>query len=380
MNYAGLNNLKTDDSPDFIWTHIKSANGYKRIYWIPYLQEIKEKSAGKWHLKYHGGVLDLDLNLVDSIMIYGKDGTVSIEFLNECIKFNVLVILHKRTSKDIGVFYNGNTSASTANLVNQIIARENKIKSCYIAKVLVKYQIQQRQEFLSFLGKEGYFMSSSFFKRLSACKSVESVRYLESQAALKYWNMFFKYIESSVNTKQVTNPFHDISSATALPLQLDNTRRGVGPVQDALNAGSVFLTGVILRWIVLHRLSPAHGYLHVDSSYEGLVFDLIEPFRWIIELSVLKAVESGGLDLLVSRSIENIKALLESSAYFNTGQTSLYKTAMHGIVLSLIAYLKGSSPRFVVPVKTVPSKKLRKPLFRMPGPPQQKKIKTPRNQ
>lgn len=124
-----------------------------------------------------------------------------------------------------------------------------------------------------------------------------------------------------------------------------------------------------MRWILHHRLSPAHGYLHVDSGYEGLVFDLIEPFRWMIEKAVLDAIQKEGTNLLVSRSINNLKQLLEQTVYINTGQHSQYKTTLHGIVLSLVSYLKGTSPRFVVPVECEPSKKLRKPLFRLPGPP-----------
>lgn len=381
MNNANpVETLKQKDSPDFIWTHVKSASGYKRIYWIPYLVEIKDKSAGIWLVKYHGGEIELDLNIVDSLMFYGKDGAISIEFLGECAKHKILILMHRRTSKDVGIFYNGNTSSTTINLVKQILARENKIKACYIAKVLVREQIQQRQVYFKELGENGFFMSSSFFKRLAAVKTVDEVRVLESQAALRFWNMFFAKTQELLKTSGVAegNPLVSFKEDHSTHSNFVQTRRGAGPIQDALNACSVFLTGIVLRWVLLHRLSPAHGYLHVNSGYEGLVFDLVEPFRWLIEKAVLDAIKTNGLNYLVSRAIDNLKFELEKTVYINTGQYAQNKTAIHGIVLSLVAYLKGSSPRFVVPVQSTPSKKLRKPLFRLPGPPSSPRIKTKR--
>jgi CRISPR-associated protein Cas1 len=47
-------------------------------------------------------------------------------------------------------------------------------------------------------------------------------------------------------------------------------------------------------------LEPAVGFLHDLSDYqtkESLAYDLQEPFRWLIDLSVVHAFESGLLDL-----------------------------------------------------------------------------------
>jgi len=47
-------------------------------------------------------------------------------------------------------------------------------------------------------------------------------------------------------------------------------------------------------------LEPSVGFLHDFSDYqtkESLVYDLQEPFRWLVDLSVVHAFESGALDL-----------------------------------------------------------------------------------
>jgi CRISPR-associated protein Cas1 len=47
-------------------------------------------------------------------------------------------------------------------------------------------------------------------------------------------------------------------------------------------------------------LEPSIGFLHDYSDYQtkqSLVYDLQEPFRWLVDVTVLKAIESGVLDL-----------------------------------------------------------------------------------
>jgi CRISPR-associated protein Cas1 len=71
-------------------------------------------------------------------------------------------------------------------------------------------------------------------------------------------------------------------------------------VNVALNYGYGFLEGECLRGINSVGLEPAIGFLHDVSNYQtkqSLVYDLQEPFRWLVDLTVLRAFESGILDL-----------------------------------------------------------------------------------
>ena len=71
-------------------------------------------------------------------------------------------------------------------------------------------------------------------------------------------------------------------------------------VKLALNYGYGFLEGECRRAINTVGLEPSVGFLHDFSDYQtkqSLVYDLQEPFRWLIDLTVMQAFESGCLDV-----------------------------------------------------------------------------------
>jgi CRISPR-associated protein Cas1 len=72
------------------------------------------------------------------------------------------------------------------------------------------------------------------------------------------------------------------------------------PVNMALNYGYDFLEGECRRAINAVGLEPAVGFLHDFGDYQtkqSLVYDLQEPFRWLVDVSAVDAFESGALDL-----------------------------------------------------------------------------------
>jgi CRISPR-associated protein Cas1 len=72
------------------------------------------------------------------------------------------------------------------------------------------------------------------------------------------------------------------------------------PVNLALNYGYGFLEAECRMAINVVGLEPSVGFLHDFSNYQtkqSLVYDLQEPFRWLVDLSVVQAFESGALDL-----------------------------------------------------------------------------------
>jgi CRISPR-associated protein Cas1 len=72
------------------------------------------------------------------------------------------------------------------------------------------------------------------------------------------------------------------------------------PVSAALNYGYGFLEGECRRAINAVGLEAALGFLHDSSDYQtkqSLAYDLQEPFRWLVDLSVIQAFESKVLDL-----------------------------------------------------------------------------------
>ena len=104
-------------------------------------------------------------------------------------------------------------------------------------------------------------------------------------------------------------------------------------------------------------MSPCHGYLHQPTTYPALVYDLIEPYRYIIEESVKEAIKKYDFDTkekLVGASIEAIKRHLENRVYVPaTHQSVAEKNLLHGVVMALRSYLIGETKRFVIPIAGV---------------------------
>jgi CRISPR-associated protein Cas1 len=71
------------------------------------------------------------------------------------------------------------------------------------------------------------------------------------------------------------------------------------PFNAVLNFGYAILQGEVRKAVNSVGLEPSLAFLHDFSDYqtESLVYDLQEPFRWLVDLSVIHAFESGMLDL-----------------------------------------------------------------------------------
>jgi CRISPR-associated protein Cas1 len=72
------------------------------------------------------------------------------------------------------------------------------------------------------------------------------------------------------------------------------------PVNLALNYAYGVLEGECRRAVNAVGLEPSVGFLHEASGYQtkqSLVYDLQEPFRWLADVAVMEAYESGVLDL-----------------------------------------------------------------------------------
>ena len=78
-----------------------------------------------------------------------------------------------------------------------------------------------------------------------------------------------------------------------------------------LNYGYGFLEGECRKAINAVGLEPSVGFLHDFSDYQtkqSLAYDLQEPFRWLVDLSVIQAFESGLLSCMISISQGTITA------------------------------------------------------------------------
>ena len=307
--------------PDSIWTWQSNKRSAKLSLWLPYVSGAEKVARGAWRFTYNGGEIDADLSKLDCVMFYGASGAVPVALIDELAARRVPLLVHRRNIGRPAVFLPAPRADADDILSRQILARSNATKRGYIARTLVRERFRAVDDLLPVAG--------SAYGRLAQLRNLKQVRVWEAEHARRYWMLYFE---------RLGHP--------------GLARREKGPLQSALDAGSMFLSGVILRWVLVHRLSPSHGFLHEGTDYMGLVYDLMEPARYMIERAAARACEGGGVESgeLTKRTLSSLKRSLDTVVYVPaTRQFVRRKNLLHGGVLALRAYLNGDMRRFVVP-------------------------------
>lgn len=330
---------------DSVWTWSSSKTG-KVSLWLPYFDRVepsRTRDKDTFRFVFKGGEITAALKRIEFIMLYGASGHIPIEFLDRLSVYRIPLMIHRRNMPSPYLFFPDAGADPKDVLTHQVVFRENKIRSTYIARTLIAARFRSMEYLIP--------ISDTVWKKLTKCRSVTAIRLLEAEVTQRYWSAF--YFRLGLNGEVVR-------------------RDREHPVNKALNAASYFVSGILLRWVLFHKLSPEHGYLHEQTAYPSLVFDLIEPYRYLFEQAVLGAHPHGGLsegDWLTGKTISYLKETLEEPAYVPaTRQTVRKKNLLHGGVMALRAYLIGDMKRLVIPVER--KKQGGRPLkvsFKMPG-------------
>jgi CRISPR/Cas system-associated endonuclease Cas1 len=194
-------------------------------------------------------------------------------------------------------------------------------KSAYIARRLLKTKFQSMAWLTPPL---------SFPKEW---QTVNDMRQIEARHGRNFWEKYYQ--KFGYPTSQRRNNDNDVSKV--------------------LNAVSKFVSGIVLRWVLYHRLSPYHGFLHSPTDYPSLVYDLMEPYRGHIYKRVMEAMKEAE-EVSVGIAIEAVKELLDEEVYTDaTRQIVTFHELLHESVLALRAYLLGEASRFIVPTPDQPN-------------------------
>lgn len=122
--------------------------------------------------------------------------------------------------------------------------------------------------------------------KLGNVSSVGQLRTVEGRVALRYWEAFKKALPEWLDFQGRMTTSHQNNASD--------------PFNAALNYGYGFLEAECRMAINAVGLEPSVGFLHDFSDYqtkESLVYDLQEPFRWLVDLTVIQAFESETLKL-----------------------------------------------------------------------------------
>jgi CRISPR-associated protein Cas1 len=173
----------------------------------------------------------------------------------------------------------------------QFQAANDPKKKFTIANALVKAKIARSLQVLDWLGQRYDIdrevrITKKEAARLGNATTIPQLRTVEGRVALRYWEAFRKVLPEWLDFQGRMTATHQNNASD--------------PFNAALNYGYGFLEAECRMAINVTGLEPSVGFLHDFSDYQtkqSLVYDLQEPFRWLVDLSVIQAFESSALNL-----------------------------------------------------------------------------------
>jgi CRISPR-associated protein Cas1 len=233
-------------------------------------------------------------------------------------------------------------------------ASDNPETKFSIAHALVKAKITRSMQVLDYLSQRydverEVRVAKGEASKLGQALTIPQLRTVEGRTALRYWEAYRKCLPEPLR-------FQGRMLKTKAMGAID-------PVNLALNYGFGFLKCECRTAVNSVGLEPALGYLHEPADYmtrESLVYDLEEPFRWLIDLAVVRAFEIGKLDAnsfyfteqdysyhfeldAKGRFLQVLRETFNSSVNYK-GRKMRWDTVIREKAVELGRYLKGSTP------------------------------------
>ncbi len=303
--------------------------GKKKVpLWLPYTSKIEVK---KEHVEfqYKGGNYFTEMKNILSIMFYGGICDLSEDFLQLCAKKGIPLCIHRRTmSNAIWITPSIKTSTTEDILTKQVSFRSNEKKKIHIAKKILQAKFKSMQWLVAY---PQLFDGKKY--------SIPEMITIEAYHAKTYWKKYYELLGYSEHSRRGT------------PNQL----------KSILDAVSKLISGITLRYIIYHRMSPYHGFLHIPTDYPALVYDLMEPYRGYIEKIVFNTIKECRTEGIpekefLPRCIVAVEKFLDEQVYVcATRQIVTFQELLHGSVLALRSYLHGESRQFIVPIPGKPN-------------------------
>jgi CRISPR-associated protein Cas1 len=226
----------------------------------------------------------------DSIIIDGHSGYISLQAFHWLSRNKVPVfILNFDGSLITSILPPAPVKADLR--AAQIKASEDTKEKFSIARSIVQAKVTRNLQVLDWLAQRydierGVQLTKHEAFRLGKARSVADLRTVEGRVALRYWQAYASVVPECFD-------FHGRMTTS-------HQNNASDPVNLTLNYAYGVLEGECRAAINTVGLEPSVGFLHETSDYQtkqSLVYDLQEPFRWIADVAVMEAFESGVLDL-----------------------------------------------------------------------------------
>ncbi|ETA69400.1 CRISPR-associated protein, Cas1 family [Methanolobus tindarius DSM 2278] len=223
---------------------------------------------------------------IDSVIIYGRKGNLTLDAIRWLIKHNVQISILNWDGKLLTTMLPPE-STNVKTRFAQYHAFEDEKARIKIAKNFIEAKFDKTQVVLDYL-KQRYpeieYDFSPDLKKLDSAKKINDILGVEGGVAYKYWNEFSKVIPEK----------YDYES------RVDQSRRATGAgdmVNTMLNYGYALLEAECLRTINAVGLDSHVGFLHeMNTGKNSLAYDLQEPFRFLVDFAVISLIESERME------------------------------------------------------------------------------------
>ena len=225
----------------------------------------------------------------DSIVIDGQTGTISLTAIKWLMRHNVPLFV---------LDYDGTLLSSTLPRepvngplkIAQIEAFKDSARRFHITKKLVEAKAQRTLDVMKWLAARYGELSSQIqaglaneLERLEECQSLPRLLSIEGRIADIYW----RHLQQVLPVKfGFTSRMHETHQMNASD-----------PVNVLLNYGYAVLESQCRKALNSVGLEPTVGFLHeARQTKYPLVYDLQEPYRWLVDTTVISCLERRQFD------------------------------------------------------------------------------------
>lgn len=222
----------------------------------------------------------------ERIVIVGK-GYVSTEAVTVLCGHHINVILLDNFGNLItNMCKTMSSNTTTKHRMGQYDTFRNPAKVLFLQKQLLVAKLKSQIHFFQLLKKEqqkqqlgncidGLVVCT---KKVQNCKDKRDLLRIEAAAG----QLYFRNYTSLFDAK------YGFESRRGSGIKMSN-RYASDVINALLNYGYSVLAAEIAKFVHGSGLDPYYGFFHkADTSFQALVYDLIEPFRWLVEYSVYK--------------------------------------------------------------------------------------------
>jgi len=221
----------------------------------------------------------------DSIIVEGHSGMITFEAINWLMHHNTPVFVLDYDGSLISVIMPPQPIRGDLRRA-QVEAHLHPKKRVAIARSFIEAKLERSGQILDWI-RENYDIETEMrrFRKeaitLGQAGTVDEIRTVEAHAAEFYWQAFQKIVPSKLEFKS--------RSTRARNRQFNAS----DPVNALLNYGYAFLQSCVRRAVNMTGLDASLGFLHEDKpATTPLVYDFQEPYRWLVDYSVLRMVLS----------------------------------------------------------------------------------------